>query len=71
VKKFKSYLSTRSQNGILRCLGRDVLDKPEKIVEAGPARLKRTVQIGPKSIKGIALALFEFGYIDNPEMWLE
>ena len=64
MKTFKDMLSTRSKNGISRCFGRQTLDSPEIIAEAGSARLKMTNEIGPKSLQEIALALFEFGYID-------
>jgi hypothetical protein len=46
-----------------------VLDTPEVIAAEGPGRLLMTVQLGPKSIQEIALALYEKGYIDGSGIW--
>ena len=70
MKTFKDCLSTRSINALARCLGRDALDHPEVIV-AGRARLYRAVGLGPKSLRETAELLYEFGYIDDVEKWLE
>ena len=43
---FVEELSTRSKNGLSRCFGRDKLDTPEIIAEAGMARLKFAVMLG-------------------------
>ena len=70
-KSFKDMLSWRSKNGIFRCFGRQVLDTPEVIAEAGSGRLKMTNQIGLKSLQEIAELLFELGYIKCPFKWLK
>jgi hypothetical protein len=70
MKTFKDSLSTRSINALVRCLGRDALDHPEIIV-AGRARLYRAVGLGAKSLRETAELLYEFGYIDDIEQWLE
>ena len=62
---FKDSLSTRSKNGLSRCFGSQVLDTPEVIAEAGMARLRLAVGLGHKSLQEIALALYEFCYIDE------
>ena len=69
MDNFKGMLSTRSKNGLSRCFGRQVLDTPEIIAEAGIDRLRLAVGIGPKSLKEIALLLYAFCYIDDVEMW--
>ena len=63
-------LSTRSKNGLSRCFGRQVLDTPEIIAEAGIDRLRLTVGVGPKSLKEIATYLYELEYIDDIDKWL-
>ena len=63
-------LSTRSKNGLIGCFGDgDIINQPESIV-AGRDRLTRARNIGPKSLKEIALLLHDFGYIDDVEKWL-
>ena len=69
MESFKDRLSTRARNGISRCYDSQVLDRPELIAVEGPGRLVMTVQLGPKSIKEIALALYESGYIDGAGLW--
>ena len=70
-KSFADSLSTRCKNGLVGCFGDgDIINQPERIA-AGRDKLKLARSIGPKSLKEIAWALFEFRYIDNPEMWLE
>ena len=70
MDNFKDMLSARSRNGIARCFGRDILDTPEIIAEAGSDRLRMTVQLGPKSLQEIAGALHKFGFIGNADKWL-
>ena len=70
MKNFKDMLSTRSKNGLSRCFGRQVLDTPEIIAEAGIDRLRLAVGIGAKSLQEIAFALCKFGCIDDVENWL-
>ena len=60
---FPDALSTRSRNGLHGSFGWDVWHEPWVIAEAGSARLKRTVQLGPKSLREIAESLWEFGYM--------
>ena len=65
MKTFKDVLSTRSKNGLVGCFGNsDIIYQTEKIV-AGRDKLKLARNIGTKSLREIALALFEFGYIDD------
>jgi hypothetical protein len=68
---FADTLSVRSKNGLTRCFGSAVLGRPEVIATADSARLKMTVQLGPKSLREIAERLFQLGYIDDRERWLE
>jgi hypothetical protein len=70
MDNFKDMLSTRSRNGIARCFGRDALDTPEIIADAGAARLGMTVQLGLKSLREIAFALYCFRYIEDIKDWL-
>jgi hypothetical protein len=59
-KSFADSLSTRCKNGLIGCLGdNDVICQPEKIA-AGSKRLTLARNIGPRSIKEIALLLYEF-----------
>jgi hypothetical protein len=55
MKKFKDMLSTRSKNGLSRCFGRQALDTPEIIAEAGIDRLRLTVGIGRSLYKKLLL----------------
>ena len=71
MKKFKDELSIRSINGLARCFGRQTLDTPEVIAEAGVKRLRLAVGLGLKSIKEIAEVLHKFGFIDSIDDWLE
>ena len=71
MKTFKELLSTRSKNGISRCFGPQILDTPTVIADAGPARLRRTNQLGPKSLREIAEVLLGLGYIKDPDQWLK
>jgi hypothetical protein len=67
---FKDSLSTRAKWGLRGCLGPEALNNPE-IIAAGRERLTRARNIGSKSLKEIALLLYEFGYIDDIDEWLE
>ena len=71
MKKFKDELSIRSINGLARCFGRQALDTPEVIAEAGAKRLRLAVGLGAKSIKEIAEVLHKFGFVDSIHGWLE
>ena len=71
MKKFKDELSIRSINGLARCFGRQTLDTPEVIAEAGGKRLRLAVGLGLKSIKEIAEVLHKFGFIDSIDDWIE
>jgi hypothetical protein len=69
-KTFSDMLSTRSINGLIGCFGDgDIINQPERIA-AGRDRLTLARNIGPKSLREIALALNEFSYIDDIEKWL-
>jgi hypothetical protein len=63
MKSFKHMLSGRAGNGISRCYGSQVLDKPEVIAADGPRRLRMTVLLGTKSLKEIASVLQKCGLI--------
>ena len=70
MKNFKDMLSTRSKNGLTGAFGDpDIIYQPERIA-AGRDRLTLARNIGAKSLQEIALLLYEFGYIDDVEMWL-
>ena len=71
MEKFKDLLSTRTQNGLSRCLGTQVLDQPEIIAAIGIAGLRLIKGLGPKSLEEIALGLNRFGYISDAAKWLE
>ena len=69
--KFAESLSTRTKNGLIGCFGDgDIIYQPEKIA-AGRDKLTRARNIGAKGLQEIALGLYKFGYIDDPESWLE
>ena len=69
-KKFASRLSTRSKNGLVGCFGNvDIIYQPERIA-AGRDKLYRARNIGSKSLKEIALLLYEFDYIDDTGKWI-
>ena len=70
MEKFKDLLSTRTQNGLSRCFGTQVLDQPEIIAAIGITGLRLIRGLGPKSLKEIALGLNRFGYISDAEKWL-
>ena len=70
MKTFADVLSTRSKNGLHRSFGWEVWQNPEHIATAGPERLRMTPQLGPKSLLEIADLLYEFGYIEDGEIWL-
>lgn len=70
-KSFADSLSTRCKNGLIgRFWDSDIIYQPEKIA-AGRDMLKLARNIGPKSLKEIALLLHEFCYIDDVNEWLE
>ena len=71
MKKFKDMLSTRSKNGLSRCFGKQVLDTPEIIAEAGIDRLRLAVGLGTKSLQEIAFALFRYGFIKDTDQCQE
>ena len=67
---FAENLSTRCKNGLIGCFGDpDIICQPERIA-VGRDRLKLPRNIGPKSLKEIALLLHDFCYIDDVEKWL-
>ena len=68
-KLFADSLSTRCRNGLIGCFGPEALNNPE-IIAARRDRLTLARNLGPKSLKEIALALYEFGYIDDSNKWL-
>lgn len=70
MKNFKDTLSTRTQNGLSRCLGSLVLDQPEIIAAIGVTGLRLIRGLGFKSLQEIALGLNRFGYISDAEEWL-
>ena len=66
-KKFANSLSTRCKNGLIGCFGDgDIIYQPERIA-AGMDRLTLARNIGRKSLKEIALLLYELGFIDDIE----
>jgi hypothetical protein len=58
MKKFKDMLSTRSKNGLSRCFGRQVLNTPAIIAEAGMDRLRLAVGVGTKLLQEITELLY-------------
>ena len=67
---FKDSLSTRSRNGLIGRFGySDIIYQPEKIA-AGRDKLKLARNIGPKSLREIAEALYKLGYIEDIEYWI-
>ena len=65
--KFTNSLTTRAKNGLTGCFGDvDIIYQPEKIA-AGRNKLTLARNIGPKSLKEIALLLHNFCYIDDVE----
>jgi hypothetical protein len=70
MKTFADMLSTRSKNGLIGCFGDgDIIYQPERIA-AGRERLTLARNIGLKSLREIALALYGFCYIDEPNKWI-
>ena len=70
-KKFADSLSTRCKNGLIGCFGDgDIICQPERIA-AGRDRLTLARNIGKKSLREIAFALYKFGCIDHVEKWLD
>ena len=47
-----------------------MINDPGEIAEAGIAKLEMTNQLGIKSFREIAAALYKFGCIDNIDKWL-
>ena len=70
MEKFKDLLSTRTQNGLSRSLGTQVLDQPEIIMAIGITGLRLIKGLGPKSLEEIALSLNRLGYISDAAKWL-
>ena len=70
MNKFKDSLSIRSRNGLARCFGLQVLDAPE-IIAARRDRFRLAVGLGHESLKEIAELLHKFGFIGNPDNWLD
>ena len=69
---FANELSTRSKNVLSLLYGRDILKDQEFIAEIGMDGLRMPFFVlEPKSLQEIALALNKFGYIDDPEKWLD
>jgi hypothetical protein len=68
----KKVFSRRIQNALESYfVGSDILGNPQKIVAAGRDGIERIKNIGKKSIREIALALYELGYIKHPNEWLK
>ena len=68
-KTFADSLSTRCKNGLIGCFGdRDIIYHPERVA-AGRDKLTLARNIGPVSLREIALALFKYGCIDDIENW--
>jgi len=68
--KFVNELSTRCKNGLIGRFGdRAIIYQPKRIA-AGRDKLTLARNIGPKSLREIAWALYKFGYIDDPGLWL-
>jgi len=71
MKNFKNLLSTRSKNGLIGCFcDGDIINQPERIA-AGRDKLTRARNIGAVSLGEIATYLYELGYIDDINIWLE
>jgi hypothetical protein len=70
-KKFADEISNWSKEGLSRLFGNDILDKPEVIADIGMAGLKLAIGLGPKSLREIAEALYELGYINEISDWLD
>lgn len=67
----KRVLSFRSQNGIKNHFkNKNILMNPKKIVEIGGRDLLKTRNIGLKTIREIASALHNLGYISDVNNWL-
>ena len=68
---FAAELSPLCRNGLAGCFGcREVLSHPKVIAEAGKAKLELARNLGNKSLRNIAEALYRFGYFDDIEKWL-
>ena len=70
-KTLDDELSTLSKNGLSLLYGRDILKDPKFVAEIGMDGLKMPFFVlGPKALQEIAEALYEFGYINDPDKWI-
>ena len=70
MKSFADRLSTRAKNGLAGAFGDpNIIYHPEWNV-AGRGRLTRARNIGPQTLREIAMGLHKIGLIDNPDKWL-
>ena len=69
---FEQALSVRSKNALMGYFkDRSIFANPEKIVLAGRDKILSLQNIGIKNIKEIAQALYQSGYIDYDDPWLD
>lgn len=67
----KKMLSFRSQNGLRDYFkSESILRNPKKIAETGGRELLKIRNVGAKTIKEIASALHNLGYIKDVNSWL-
>lgn len=67
----KKVLSVRSQKALISYFKtEDILNNPQKIANLGRVKFPRIRNLGRKSIKEIAFALHDLGYIENIDVWL-
>jgi hypothetical protein len=66
---FRSALSGRLIYGLAEHFGGG-LPGPVVIAEEGAYRLGLSYGVGSKSLQLLAKALYDYGYIDDPERWL-
>jgi hypothetical protein len=68
-KQFANELSTRCKNGLTGCFGDSYIIYQPGRIASGRGKLTLARNIGPKSLREIAGALYKFGYIENPVHW--
>ena len=68
---FEQALSTKTKNALLRHFkDRSIFATPEKFVQMGKDAILSIQNIGRRDIKEIAQALYQLGYIDYDDPWM-
>ena len=67
---FASRISARARNGlVIRFMDEGILSDPGRVVKLGRDGLCKVKRLGPMSVEEISMALYDLGYIEDPDSW--